>query len=338
MASQKKPNIYDVAALAEVSHQTVSRVLNDHVSIRPETRARVEAAMEALGYRPNRAARALVTNQTKMLGLLVSDTGLYGPAGMLYAMERQARAAGYVAVSIAVRFDSPESWREGIAQLQNLGVEGIAIIALVKDALDAVAKQFPTTPMVAIDTEDHPKITGVGIDNFDGAVLATRHLIDLGHKRILHIQGPQHSAEANARRKGYESAMESAGLETRVVQGDWSSDTGFRIGVDLNLEVEPFTAIFAANDHTALGLLKAFRMRGVEVPDRLSIIGFDDIPEATYFYPPLTTVRQDFNQLGEAAMDVLLAQLAGRTEHATIWVAPELVIRESTAKWTRRSL
>ena len=332
MTKPKKPNIYDVAALAEVSHQTVSRVLNNHASIRPETRARVEVAMEELGYRPNQAARALVTQRSKMLGLLVSDTGLYGPAGMLYAMERQARNAGYFALSIAVRFDSPDSWREGINQLQKLGVEGIAIIALPKDALDNVIRQFPNTPMVAIDTEDSPKVTGVGINNMGGGELATRHLIELGHKRILHIQGPTHSSEAVARRQGYEKAMAAAGLEPRVVQGDWSAETGFRIGVDLNLDVENYTAIFAANDHMSLGLLKAFRIRGIAVPERVSLIGFDDIPESSYFVPPLTTVRQDFNTLGEAAMEILLSELAGKKERTTIRVSPELVIRESTAR------
>ncbi len=332
MSTEKKPNIYDVAKLAEVSHQTVSRVLNDHASIRPETRLRVEQAMENLGYRPNRAARALVTSKNNMLGFLVSDNGLYGPAGMLYAMEREARNAGYFAISIAVRFDSPDSWREGIEHLKNLGVEGIAVIALKAEALERVLAAFPNTPVVAIDTEDVPKVKAVGIDNRAGAVIATEHLIALGHRSILHISGPDYSAEAQARRAGYEGAMTAAGLKPQLIQGDWSAETGFKIGVDLNLELSGATAIFAANDHLCLGLLKALRIRGIDVPGRVSLIGFDDIPESTYFVPPLTTVRQDFNRLGESAMEILLGELKAQPTKSKISVQPELVVRESTAR------
>ena len=332
MSTEKKPNIYDVAKLAEVSHQTVSRVLNGHASIRPETRERVEAAMKSLGYRPNRAARALVTSKNNMLGFLVSDNGLYGPAGMLYAMEREARNAGYFAISIAIRYDDPESWREGIEHLKNLGVEGIAVIALKSEAMEKVLTAFPRTPMVAIDTEDVPQVRAVGIDNRSGAVLATQHLIDLGHRSILHIAGPEYSAEARARREGYEQTMKQAGLSAQVLQGDWSADTGFKLGVDLNLELAGVTGIFAANDHLCLGLLKALRMRTIDVPGRVSLIGFDDVPESTYFVPPLTTVRQDFNRLGESAMEILLGELSGQSVRTKVSVQPELVVRESTAR------
>lgn len=331
--SEKKPNIYDVARLAEVSHQTVSRVLNNQPNIRPATKARVEAAMAQLGYQPNPAARSLVTAKSNMLGLLVSDTGLYGPAGMLNAMERQARQAGYFAITVAVRFDSPESWAEGLQHLSKMHVEGIATIALQSEVLKMAAKIMPNAKMVAIDTDDQSsKADSVGIDNLGGGYIATRHLIELGHQKILHITGPQTSSEAQNRRRGYEKAMKEAGLEPALVQGDWTAETGFRIGIELNLELTGYTGIFTANDQLSLGLLKAFNMRGLKVPTDISLVGFDDIPESPYFNPPLTTIRQDFNQLGEVAIELLLSDLAGTKRKKVETLKPALVVRDSAMR------
>lgn len=331
--SEKKPNIYDVARLAEVSHQTVSRVLNNQPNIRPATKARVEAAMTQLGYQPNPAARSLVTAKSNMLGLLVSDTGLYGPAGMLNAMERQARQAGYFAITVAVRFDSPESWAEGLQHLSRMHVEGIATIALQSEVLKMAAKIMPNVKMVAIDTDDQAtKVDSVGIDNLGGGYMATRHLIELGHTKILHIAGPVTSSEAQNRRRGYEQAMKEAGLEPAIVQGDWTAETGFRIGIELNLELTGYTGIFTANDQLSLGMLKAFNMRGLKVPTDVSLVGFDDIPESPYFNPPLTTIRQDFNQLGEVAIELLLSDLAGTKRKKVETLKPTLVVRDSAIR------
>jgi DNA-binding LacI/PurR family transcriptional regulator len=331
--SEKKPNIYDVARLAEVSHQTVSRVLNNQPNIRPATRARVEAAMAQLGYQPNPAARSLVTAKSNMLGLLVSDTGLYGPAGMLNAMERSARQAGYFAITVAVRFDSPESWAEGLQHLSRMHVEGIATIALQSEVIKMAAKIMPNIKLVAIDTDDQAnRVNSVGIDNLGGGHMATKHLIELGHKKILHIMGPATSSEAQNRRRGYEQAMVEAGLEPATVQGDWTAETGFRIGIELNLELTGYTAIFTANDQLSLGLMKAFNMRGVKVPADISLVGFDDIPESPYFNPPLTTIRQDFNQLGEVAIEMLLSDLAGTKRKKFEALKPNLVVRDSAIR------
>jgi DNA-binding LacI/PurR family transcriptional regulator len=331
--SEKKPNIYDVARLAEVSHQTVSRVLNNQPNIRPATKVRVEAAMAQLGYQPNPAARSLVTAKSNMLGLLVSDTGLYGPAGMLNAMEKSARQAGYFAITVAVRFDSPESWAEGLQHLSRMHVEGIATIALQSEVIKMAAKIMPNIKLVAIDTDDQAtRVNSVGIDNLGGGHMATRHLIELGHKKILHIMGPGTSSEAQNRRRGYEKAMTEAGLEPNVVQGDWTAETGFRIGIELNLELAGYTAIFTANDQLSLGLLKAFNMRGVSVPGDISLVGFDDIPESPYFNPPLTTIRQDFNQLGEVAIEMLLSDLAGTKRKKFEALKPNLVVRDSAVR------
>jgi DNA-binding LacI/PurR family transcriptional regulator len=331
--SEKKPNIYDVAALAGVSHQTVSRVFNNQPNIRPATKAKVEEAMAQLGYQPNPAARSLVTAKSNMIGLLVSDTGLYGPAGMLNAMERQARQAGYFAITVAVRSDSPEAWEEGIRHLAKMHVEGIATIALRSEVLQLATSIMPNVKMVAIDADDEAdQVRAVGIDNFEGAHMATQHLIELGHRQILHIAGPSTSSEASSRLRGYQKAMTEAGLKASVVQGDWTAETGYRIGVELDLDGAAPTAIFTANDHLALGLIKALSARGVSIPEDISLVGFDDIPEAPYFLPPLTTVRQDFTQLGELAIQVLLSDLAGTKRKKMATITPQLVLRESATR------
>ena len=328
----KRANIYDVAKLAGVSHQTVSRALNGHASIRPATKARVEAAAKELDYQPSMAARALVTKNTKMLGFLVGDTSLFGPAGWLNALERQARLAGYYAITIALKNDSPESWADPIEHLRRLGVEGVVCIAIKRGAVELVAAAYPNTPIVGVDTEDVAGVDTVGIDNFAGAKLATDHLIELGHKSILHIAGPADSIEATARLEGYSDSMAAAGLKPNVIRGDWSSATGFRLGVDLNLEHDKITAIFTSNDHLALGLMKALRLRNIEMPGQVSIVGFDDMPEAPYFEPSLTTVIQQFNVIGEEAMDNLINRLTGKKSPKLEPTVPNLVVRESTRR------
>jgi DNA-binding LacI/PurR family transcriptional regulator len=331
MTAPKKPNIDDVAKLAGVSHQTVSRALNGNGYIKPETKAKVDAASAELGYRPSQAARALAVSKNNMVGLLVADTGLYGPAGMLNSMEREARRAGYFALSVAIESSAPDTWADGIEHLGRLGIEGLVCIALSPDMLDLAVESLPGIPVIAVDTAAHPGVKVIGIDNRGGARLAVEHLISLGHKSILHVSGPQASAEALDRRTAYVDAMLVAGLNPVVEQGDWSASTGFTIGSEFDFAGTGTSAIFAANDHLALGLQKALKLRGIRVPQDVSLIGFDDIPEAPYFETPLTTIRQDFNQLGEAAMSLLLGELDVNKSAAAEPVTPRLVIRESTA-------
>ena len=329
--STKKANIYDVAKLAGVSHQTVSRVMNNHVSIRPATKERVLKAMKQLDYQPNLAARSLVTTKSNMLAFLIADTVLYGPVGMNNAMERHARHSGYLVVSLSVIPGDAESLNEALASLRVLQIEGLVTIALPPESVKLATESFPDIPMVSLDTYDIGNAHAVGIDNFEGGYRATKHLLDLGHTKILHVAGQFDSFEAQSRRKGYEKAMTDMKLKPDVIQGDWTADTGLKIGVDLNLGVGGYTAIFAANDYLALGLMKALRLRGIEVPRDISLIGFDDIPEATYLTPALTTMRQDFKGLGEAAMGMLLAELANSDPTTRENLIPEIIVRESTS-------
>ena len=330
----KKANIYDVAKLAGVSHQTVSRVMNNHKSIRPSTKERVLKAMKELDYQPNLAARSLVTTKSNLLAFLSADNVLYGPVGMNNVMERHARHNGYLVVTLSVIPGDQESLNEALASLRILQIEGLVTIALPPESLRQATDMFPDIPMVSLDTYDIANAHSVGIDNFEGGYRATKHLIDLGHKKILHVIGQSDSYEADSRRLGYLKAMEDYNLKPSTIQGDWTADTGLKLGVDINFEVEGYTAIFAANDYLALGLMKALRIRGLEVPGDVSIIGFDDMPEAAYFTPALTTMRQDFKGLGEMAMDLLLAELSDSDAPAHRNLIPEIIVRESTAPLT----
>lgn len=330
------PNIYDVAKRAGVSHQTVSRVLNSHASVRPATRQRVLDAMEQLGYVPNLAARALVTARTGLIGILASDMGLYGPAGGVNAMELAAREAGYSAITRTINPESEEEIRAGIQQLRLLGVEGIAVVTTHNRPAAVAREMLPSLPIVGIDADYSSEELAVEVDNVEAAQRATRHLIDLGHRGILHISGPAGSFVAGQRVVGYRQAMAAAGLPAHVVEGDWTIPTGHRLAAAYDFAGSGITAIFAANDSLALGIYRACRERRLVIPDDMSVVGFDDVPEAAYYDPPLTTMRQEFAEIGRTAMTLLLRRLAGEQGLHSEFVRLEFMVRESTAAPRRR--
>jgi DNA-binding LacI/PurR family transcriptional regulator len=327
----KKPNIYDVAKLAGVSHQTVSRVINKAEYIKDDTRTKVQSAMEELGYLPNAAARALVTSKSKIVGILVSDIVYHGPAGMMHAMEKEARRGGFFAISASVDPLDGKSIAQGIEHLRRLGIEGLVVITPQSDSVQAVERLVTDIPVVFIDSPNNSKELSAELDNFSGAQRATEHLISLGHKQIVHVAGPTGWFDSAPRVAGYEAAMESAQLQPKVIPGDWTVPTGYEIGRNLDIEADKVTAIFAANDHLALGLMRALRQRGYSIPERVSIIGFDDVPEAAYYEPPLTTMRPDFAELGRVAMEMMLGHINREETLRADTLVPELIIRESTA-------
>lgn len=329
---KKKANIYDVAALAGVSHQTVSRVLNNHASLRPETREKVERAIAKLEYRPNLAARQLVTSRSLMIGLLVTGSDLYGPSSILNAMEREARAAGYSVISFSVNPESRDSWQDGIEQLRRLNIDGVITIALPQKIIGDIEKSLTGVALVVVDTEPTKKIDVVNVDNVSGGEMATQHLIDLGHTLITHISGPVNAYEAQTRQIGYEAAMNRAGLSPNVVVGDWSIETGYKAVLSLLKKSKTPSAIFCANDHLAIGAMKALHELGHQVPVAMSIIGFDDLPESAYLIPSLTTIRQNFDRLGELAINRVLSQIQKSSQHETLMIKPQLIARSSTEK------
>ncbi len=331
MANPKQPNIYDVARLAKVSHQTVSRVLNNNPSIRPETKNRVLKAMESLGYRPSLAARALASSRSKMLGILSSDTDFTGPAAMVHHMEAAARAQGYFVVTVGIDANDEDSVRSGIDHLMKLGIEGLALVTPQLRAVEIARAAVSGIPVVTLDSMYRMDELAVSVDNFAGGAAATQHLIDLGHRNIVHISGPQGWFESTTRAAGYTATMLNANLTPQVIDGDWQIDTGYRIGKKLDVDSKGVTALFIANDRMSFGFMHAMRERGIEVPKRLSIVGFDDLEEATYSSPPLTTLRQDFKELGNRAMNLLLSEISGISTKKLDRLIPELIKRGSTA-------
>jgi len=323
----------DVAARAGVSHQTVSRVINGHPSVAPLTRERVQQAIAELGYRPNLAARALVTGSTRTIGLVTIKINQYGPAQTMLGLEKAARAAGY-SVSVSILDDATaEAIREAVDRFVAQSVDAIVALATYDDAAEAMNSIDAPVPLVAVQVggpEDHP---AVGVDQESGARLATRHLLDLGHRTVHHVAGPIDSQEARGRTAGWRSELLAAGAPVpEILRGDWTPSSGYAAGRTLAGRIragEDITAVFLANDQMALGLLAALHEEGLEVPEDLSVVGFDDLPEAPYFTPPLTTVRQDFAELGRRGVQLVLARLAGQTLHTEPVPAP-LLVRAST--------
>ncbi len=323
----------DVAKLAGVSHQTVSRVINGSPQVRPATRERVLAAMAELDYRPNSAARALVTGRSQTLGVVSFDTTLYGPASTLYAIERAAHAAGYFIMTVSLEALDRDSVLSAVDRLRLQGVDGILVIAPLKGAGEGLVDLPHGLPLVAVEAGPADALPVVTVDQIAGAQLATRHLLELGHPTVAHIAGPPDFLEAELRIEGWRSALAAAGAEAPpVLAGDWSPRSGYELGRRLVTESHP-SAIFVANDQMALGALRALHEAGYEIPRQVSVVGFDDIPEAQYFTPTLTTVRQDFAEIGRRALALMLEMMEadGDVPPSPAMVAPELILRASTA-------
>ena len=321
----------DVARVAGVSHQTVSRVLNDHPRVASETRARVLAAIKELGYRRNTAARALVTRRSQTLGVVSFNTTLFGPASTLVGVEHAAREAGYFVSNVALERLDAESLRGAVDHLLDQAVDGILVIAPHVHSADALLHLPRPIPVVALEAgpKDFPVVS---VDQRGGALMATEHLLERGHESVWHVAGPADWLEAEARVAGWGEALERAGRDQPpLLRGDWSARSGYE-AAQMLLRVRDLSAVFAGNDHMALGVLRAFHEHGVRVPEDVALVGYDDIPEAAYFTPPLTTVRQDFTAVGRAGIDLLLTLVTfdapARDEQ---WVIePQLIVRDST--------
>ncbi|WP_437670184.1 LacI family DNA-binding transcriptional regulator [Sorangium sp. So ce131] len=322
----------DVAKLAGVSYQTVSRVLHDSPHVHPDTRERVLEAIRQLDYRPSSVAQALVTGRSRTLGVVSFDTTLYGPASTLLGIEEAAHDAGYGVSIASLKSFSRAPVVDAVKRLCDQGADGIVVIAPQRSAVDALRHVTSNVPVVAVEGGPDDSVPVVAVDQHGGAAAATRHLLDLGHRTVWHIAGPPDWLEADQRIDGWRSVLEAAGVEVPpLLRGDWSARSGYELAPQLS-RTPGVTAVFVANDQMALGLLRYLHEIGREVPRDISIVGFDDIPEAAYFTPPLTTVRQDFSELGRRCLHLLLGQIeSGQRSDARVVVEAELVLRKSAA-------
>ncbi|GAA3933692.1 LacI family DNA-binding transcriptional regulator [Microbacterium soli] len=323
----------DVAKRAGVAHVTVSRVLNDPDSVRPATRERVEQAIAELGYQRNDMARALKRGRSGMLGVIIAGAELFELPRVLLGVEEAAHAAGYWVSMASWQSGGLEQLNATIDRLVGQAAEGIAVIAdrsVAARALERVGARIPLSVVMSGDVPN-PAIGSVELDQELGARLATRHLLELGHAQVVHISGRLGTFDAQARVRGWTAEMQASGTALpRMLEGDFTARSGYRAGMALASEPQPPTAVFAGNDQMVIGLLAAFAEQELRVPQDVSVVGFDDMAGADYFVPALTTVRQDFRQLGRRSIEVLL-ELIGGAEARHHLIAPSLVVRRSTA-------
>jgi LacI family transcriptional regulator len=322
----------DVARIAGVSHQTVSRVLNDYPGIRPETRERVRAAIAELGYRRNIAARTLASTRSHIVGVLAFGTSQYGPTQILLGLQGAAQATPYSLAITAVTEMTDLAFEGAVERLLEQRVEALIVVVPHRATLRLARGTSLDVPTVVVEGDLSATPLTAGVNQLLGARLATEHLLDLGHETVVHLAGPPDWLEAMARRDGWRTTLEDAGRQVPPLRwgGDWSARSGYRAGRLLARE-PGVSAVFAANDQMALGLMRALTEAGRRVPEDVSVVGFDDIPEAEFFTPPLTTIRQDFAELGRRAMRLVDRVLGGEADAAVPLVEPTLVLRGSTA-------
>lgn len=322
----------DVARRAGVSQKTVSRVVNNAPHVRPDVREKVNQAIEELGYLPNVAARALASQRTHTIGVLAWGTPLHGPARRLFTLEHAARRHGYALAVTSLPDLSAEHVAEGIKYLLARGVEGLVIEVpthLVEvDVLQLGGLPVVTSagPIAGIDNQ-----TVLDVDQATICRQMTEYLLSLGHETVWHVAGPRDWDAAEKRRVGWQSALESAGRPVPpVLVGDWSAQSGYGHGLTLAAQRE-VTAVFAANDHMAMGLLRAFGEAGLQVPRDVSVAGYDDVPESEFQMVPLTTIAIDADPLAERILSELVNMIEiGRPTTDTVDVEARLVIRRST--------
>ncbi|MFQ3567680.1 MAG: LacI family DNA-binding transcriptional regulator [Aggregatilineales bacterium] len=333
---KQRYTLHDVAKQAGVSYQTVSRVINGHPSVSPPTRARVQQVIHDLGYHPNKVAKSLVANRSQTLAILTFGLDHFGPAQMVIHIERTAKELGYDLVLSNLNELSVYEVRRALDSLTGRQVDGILTISPVTGiTYEEIAELSRGIPVVQIDPQIGLNVPSVVVDQKYGSQLATEYLLGLGHRHIAEISGPLNWFGAIARHEQWQATMRMAGLPAyRTVEGDWTARGGYAAARRLLAAHPDLTAIVVGNDQMALGVIAALNDHGLRVPLDVSVVGFDDIPEAAFFRPALTTIQQDFKALGATGVRYLLALIQNPdTEIVQHRLRPHLVIRDSAAPW-----
>jgi DNA-binding LacI/PurR family transcriptional regulator len=331
----KRATLYDVARQAGVSYQTVSRVINNHPHVADETRQRIIHIIDDLGYRPSRAARSLATHRSNTLGIVTFGAAYYGPAQMMLNAERAAKARGYSIRLSSIGATTLEEVQEAIGGLRDQLVDGIVLIMPTQDiSYPRLAEACGEIPFVETDTDAATEIPSVVIDQDSGSRMATQYLLDLGHRAICEVSGPLNWFSGAARHRGWRATLAAAGIDPGPhIEGDWTAASGYQAARRLLESGAKFTALVAGNDQMALGAMRALSELGRRVPQDVSVIGFDDIPEAAYFEPPLCTVRQDFAALGEQSVEYLVSLIDDSdTPRQQRVLQPQFIARSSARR------
>lgn len=328
----KGPRMVDVARLAGVSQQTVSRVVAGATNVAPDIRERVEKAIAQLRYRRNPAASALASSRTMTIGVVSFELSVLGPSVALYGISEEARKQGYSTRLVTLGSLDRETIRGALDSIGPDAVDGIVVLAPLYETLALLQGLDTDTPIVTFEQGTPPSPTSISIDEVRGARMAVRHLLDLGHETVWHVQGPPGWMATTARARGWAEELSAAGrvAPPPIPTSDWSAAEGYRVGQQLSVD-RSITAVFAANDPFALGLVKAFDEAGIRVPEDVSVVGFDDVKESPFFRPALTTVTLDFEAIGHIAVTRILAMIKGEAEGDIPLIEPALVVRETTA-------
>lgn len=338
-SNARTPDMGSVAKLASVSAQTVSRVLSGHPNVRSETRARVMAAVEHLGYRPNVAARALASGKSRTLGVFTLESNSYSRATISHGIDVAAREAGYFVAAGSALTLTPHSVTEALDRLADQRVDGI-IIAAPLNTVDGVLENLTgRLPTVAIDGGRAKATDVVTVDQYRAGQLATEHLLGLRHSTVWHVAGPREWTEASRRSEGWRDTLVAAGAQIPpLLYGDWTAESGYHNGLILGRSAD-VTAVFVGSDDMAFGFIRALGELGRRVPEDVAVVGMDDVALAAYCTPPLTTVRQPFATLGRRAVERLLQRIVEPdVALEPELIAPELVVRSSSIPVAQRPL
>lgn len=331
--ASRPPSMVDVAQRAGVSQKTVSRVVNDEPNVSEALRERVRVAIAELGFRPNDAAQALVTARSRVIGFVSTGSALFGPSSMAVGVQRAARDAGYTVAIVHTATGDPRDVGEALDELAARRVAGI-VVSEPADSLRPVHHTPHGVPVLALEhrPDENADWILVGADDRAGARTATEHLLGLGHRTVWHVAGPEGWGTSLSRQHGWREALEASGcVVPELVRGDWGAASGYEAGVLLAARPD-VTAVFVANDDMAMGLVRALERAGLQVPRDVSVVGFDDVAVSAYQHVPLTTVRQDFDEIARQGMRRLLAEIEGRPVPSRRAAVPvTLVVRESTA-------
>lgn len=328
----KRVTMREVAQESGVSYQTVSRVINEHPNVAPDTRARIQDVITRLNYRPSKAARSLAAKQSLTLAVITYGIEYYGLTQMVVNIERYARKAGYDIIYSNIDLVDIDDLDNRVNSMAQWLVDGMILIAPIKNAYyEQVIQQLTSIPYILFDNAPDTQNPSIRFNQETGGFVITQHLIELGHQQLVTITGPQNWFGAESRMIGYHRALQSAGLTSVAqIEGDWTAQSGYTAMQKL-IQHHTFTGVVAGNDQMALGAIHAMTEAGIHVPQDISIVGFDDIPEASFYLPALTTIKQDFHLLGQRGIQYLIDLIQDPPIVAgSRVIEPQLVIRNST--------
>jgi LacI family transcriptional regulator len=324
----------DVAKLSGVSYQTVSRVINNHPYVSDEARKRVEKAIETLGYRPSKVATKLKSKVTKTIAVVLYGGWFQGPMQLALNIELAAKTSGFDVIQTNIT-EPQKQFTNALLHMKDWAVDGIiAVVPVQTLPFEEIQKICEGTPVILIDCERAVEIPSVVIDDAAGTAQIVEHLIALGHTRFCEISGPLDWFSAQERHQTCQYICEAHGIDAPLhIEANWTTSGGYQAMKRVLAGDHSFTAIISANDNMALGAIRALHQAGLSVPQDMVIVGYDDIPDAAYYVPALTTVRQNFIQLGLAGFEYLIESMDNpETVLEQRIITPELVIRESTIR------